>query len=150
MLRWIWRDHPDVVKSDDEQVKAAAAVKPEEVKPFPGYDATAKVDPTGRYSWEARGGNTTTAFTLTVELKDGKPVGTLGTKRGETAATSAPVADAVLDGNKLMFAVTTRNFGREGTATYQGIVTKIGISRWVLTDVGGQPRDSSWTAKRSK
>ena len=149
MLRWVWRDHPDVAKSDD-LVKAAEAVKPEAVKLFPGYDANAKVDPSGKYAWESRVGNTATSFTLTLEMKDGKVAGTLETKRGDVAATSTSIADTVLDGNKLMFAVTTRTFGREATATYQGVVSESGISGWVLTDVNGQPRDTAWTAKRSK
>ena len=123
MLRWVWRDHPDVAKSDDDLVKLAAAMKPAEVKLFPKYDAKAKTDPTGKYTWETRFGNTTTAFTLTLEMKDGKPAGTLESKRGTANAVSAPIADTVLDGNKLMFAVTTRVFGREATATYQGVVT---------------------------
>jgi hypothetical protein len=49
-----------------------------------------------------------------------------------------------------MFAVTTRTFGREGTATYQGVVSENGISGWVLTDVNNQPRDTAWTAKRKQ
>jgi enterochelin esterase family protein len=150
MLRWVWRDHPDVAKSDDDLVKGAGAVKPEAVKPFPGYDATAKVDPSGKYTWETRFGNTTTSFTLTLEMKDGKVAGTLETRRGDANSTSASIADTVLDGNKLMFAVTTRVFGREATATYQGVVSQDGISGWVLTDINGQPRDTAWAAKRNK
>jgi enterochelin esterase-like enzyme len=150
ILRWVWRDHPDVMKSADDLVRAAEAVTPEAVKLFPGYDATAKVDPSGNYSWESRFGNTTTAFTLTVEMKEGKLTGTLETKRAEMSATIAPIADVVLNGNKLMFAVTTRNLGRDGTATYQGIVAKSGIGGWTLTDFNGQPRDSAWNAKRNR
>jgi enterochelin esterase family protein len=150
MLRWVWRDHADVAKSDDDLVKLAAAVKPQEVKLFPGHDASAKTDPSGKYTWETRFGNATTAYTLTLELKDGKPAGTLETKRGDAAAVSTPVADGMLDGNKLMFAVTTRVAGREGTATYQGVVTEKGIDGWVLNDVNGQPRDTAWTAKRAR
>jgi enterochelin esterase family protein len=149
MLRWVWRDHPDVAKSNDDLVALAAAVKPEPVKLFPNHDPKATVDPTGKYAWEVRQGNAVTAFTLTVAMKDGKPTGTLESKRGD-AATSAPIADAVLEGNKLMFAVATRNFGREAVATYQGIVTGTGVTGWVLTDFDGQPRDAAWSAKRAK
>ena len=49
-----------------------------------------------------------------------------------------------------MFAVTTRVFGREGSATYEGVVSENGISGWVLTDINGQPRDTAWAAKRGK
>jgi enterochelin esterase family protein len=150
MLRWIWRDHPDVAKSDDDLVKLAAAVKPEETKPFPKYDAKAKVDPAGKYTWETRQGPNVSTFTLTVEMKDGKPAGTLETKRGNTDPTSTAIADVALDGNKLMFAVKTRTFNGEASATYQGIVSDTGISGWTLTEFGGQPRDTAWTAKRAK
>jgi enterochelin esterase-like enzyme len=150
MLRWVWRDHPDVAKSDDDLVKAADAVKPEAVKLFPGYDATAKAEPSGKYTWETRFGNATASFTLTLGMKDGKVAGTLEARRGDAAATSASIADTALDGNKLMFAVTRRAFGRDATATYQGVVSEDGIKGWVLTDVNGQPRDTAWTAKRSR
>jgi enterochelin esterase family protein len=150
MLRWIWRDHPDVAKSDMDLVKGAEAAKPEAIKPFPGYDGKAKVDPSGKYTWETRFGNTATSFTLTLEMKDGKVAGTLESKRGDASASAVPIADTALEGNKLMFAVTTRVFGREATATYQGVVSETGISGWVLTDVNGQPRDTAWAAKRSK
>jgi enterochelin esterase-like enzyme len=150
MLRWVWRDHPDVVRPTEDLVEAAAAVKPEVANPFPGYNATAKVDPAGKYTWETRFGNTATTFALMIETKDGKPTGTLETMRGDMAAISTPIADAVLDGNKLLFAVTTRNLGREAVATYQGVVKEAGITGWVLTDFNGQPRDTAWTAKRSK
>lgn len=150
MLRWVWRDHPDVAKSDDDLVKQAAAVKPEEVKPFPGYDAKAKTDPTGKYTWETRQGPTATAYTLTVEMKDGKPAGTLESKRGNADPVSTPLADAVMDGNKLMFAVKARQFNRDVEQTYQGIVSDKGVTGWMLTDVDKQPRDTAWNAKPSK
>lgn len=150
MLRWIWRDHPAVAKSDDDLVKLAAAVKPETSVAFPKFDAKAKVDPTGKYTWETRQGQNVASFTLTVEMKDGKPAGTLETKRGNMEPTTAPIADAVMDGNKLMFAVTTRVMARDTTVTYQGVVSDTGISGWTLTDFGGQARDTAWVAKKGK
>jgi enterochelin esterase-like enzyme len=150
MLRWVWRDHADVAKSDDDLVKLAEAMKPETPNPFPKFNAKAKVDPAGKYTWETRFGQNTTTFTLTVEMKDGKPTGTLETKRGNMDATSAPIADVVMEGNKLMFAVTTRALNRDATATYQGIVSDTGITGWMLTDFNNQPRDTAWTAKKSK
>lgn len=150
MLRWIWRDHPDVAKSDDDLVKLAEAMKPEMPNPFPKFDPKAKVDPAGKYTWETRFGQTASTFTLTVEMKDGKPSGTLETKRGNADATSAPIADVVLEGNKLMFAVTTQTMNRETTVTYQGIVSDTGINGWALTDFNNQPRDTAWSAKKNK
>lgn len=148
MLRWIWRDHPDVAKSNDDLVKLAAAMKPDEVKLFAGYDAKAKTDPSGKYTWETRQGNSTTAYTLTVEMKDGKPAGTLETKRGNMDPVSTPIADTAMDGNKLMFAVKTRGFNRDIEQTYQGIVTDMGVRGWLMADQGKLPNDSVWNAKK--
>lgn len=150
MLRWVWRDHPDVAKSDDDLVKLAAAVKPEETKPFPGYDPKADTNPAGKYTWETKFNNTTTAYTLTVELKDCKLTGTLEPKRGNMDPVSTPIADVKLDGNKLMFAVATKQAGKDVELTYQGIVSDKGITGWVLSDVDKQPRDTAWSAKASK
>lgn len=150
MLRWVWRDHPAVAKSNDDLVATAAAVKPEAVKLFPNYDAAAKVDPSGKYTWETRQGNAATSFTLNVEMKDGKPTGELETRRNETSVSVSPLADGAMVGNKLMFAVATRIAGREALATYQGVVTDTGVTGWVLTDLDNQPRDTAWAAKRAK
>ena len=150
MLRWVLRDHADVTKSRDDLVQLAEAMKPEAPQPFPKFDATAKVDPTGQYTWETRFGPNTVTSTLTIALKDGKPSGTLATKRGNTEPVSATIADAVMEGNKLMFAVTTQNSGRESTTTYQGIVSGGIITGWALSEFGGQPRDTAWTAKKAK
>lgn len=151
VLRWIWRDHPDVAKSDDDLVKLAEAVKPEKVELFAGFDAKAKTDPTGKWTWETRQNNVTTGYTLTVELKDGKPAGTLEIKRGNNEPTSTPIADAAMDGNKLMFAIKTRGqFNREIEQTYQGIVTDTGVRGWVMADNGKLPNDAAWNAKKAK
>lgn len=150
VLRWIWRDHPDVAKSDDDLVKLAAAVKPEKVELFTGYDAKAKADPTGKYTWETRQNNNVTTYTLTVEMKDGKPAGVLETKRGSGDLVVTTIADAVMDGNKLAFAVKTKQFNRDVEQTYQGIVTDTGIRGWVMADNGKLPNDAAWNAKKAK
>lgn len=149
-LRWIWRDHPDVAKSDDDPVKLAEAVKPEKVELFAGFDAKAKADPSGKYTWETRQNNNVTTYTLTVEMKDGKPAGTLETKRGNMEPTSTPIADAVMDGNKLSFATKTRVFNREMEQTYTSIVTDTGVRGWVMADNGKLPNDAAWNAKKAK
>ncbi len=150
MLRWVWRDHPDVAKSTDDLVKLAAAMKPDEVKLFTGHDAKAKTDPAGKYTWETRQNNNVTAYTLTLEVKDGKPAGTLDTKRGNAEAVSSPIADVVMDGNKLAFAVKTKAFNRDVEQTYQGVVTDAGVRGWVLADQGKLPNDTVWNAKKAK
>jgi hypothetical protein len=131
-------------------VKLAAAIKPDEIKLFAGYDAKAKADPTGKYTWETRQNNNVTAFTLTVELKDGKPAGTLETKRGNADAVSTPIADAAMDGNKLAFAVKTKQMNRDVEQTYIGVVTDTGVGGWVMADNGKTPNDAAWTAKKAK
>lgn len=150
MLRWVWRDHPDVAKSDDDLVKLAAAVKPDKVELFAGYDAKAKLQPAGKYTWETRQNNVTTTYTLSLDMKDDKPAGTLETKRGNMAATTATLADGVLDGNKLSFAVKTKAFGRDVEQTYTGVVSDTGVRGWVLSDNGTLPNDASWNAKKAK
>lgn len=150
MLRWIWRDHPDVAKSDDDLVKLAAAVKPDEVKLFTGYDSKAKTDPIGKYTWETRQNNNVTTYTLTVDLKEGKPAGKLETRRENADPVSNPIADAVMDGNRLMFAVKSRAFNRDVEQTYQGIVSDSGIRGWVMMDQGKLPNDAAWNAKKAK
>lgn len=109
MLRWVWRDHPDVVKSEADPVAAAAAVKPQPANPFPGFDPKAAgVDPTGTYTWETRARNMATTTILTVKRSGGKFEGVLETRRGDAAMTTVPIADVAMQGNKLMFAATTR------------------------------------------
>jgi enterochelin esterase family protein len=150
MLRWVWRDHPDVAKSDDDLVKLAEAIKPDKVDLFAGYDAKAKADPSGKYTWETRQNNFVTGYTLTLELKDGKPAGTLDTKRGNAEPVGTPIADAVMNGNKVMFAVKTKAQNREVEQTYQGIVTDTGVRGWVMADNGKLPGDAAWNAKKAK
>lgn len=149
MLRWVWRDHPDVVKPAEDLVAAAAAVKPEPVVAFPGFDPKAAADPTGTYTWETRARNTALTYTLTVKQAGGKVEGALETKRGDAAAVSTPIADAVMQGNKLLFAATTRVRDQDVTTTYQAVVSDKGLTGWQLTDAGGQPRDTAWSAKRA-
>lgn len=148
MLRWVWRDHPDVAKPAEDLVAVAAAVKPEPVVAFPGFDPKAAADPTGTYTWETRVRNVATTYTLTVKRDGGKVEGTLETKRGDAAVTSTPIADAVMEGNKLLFAVSTRVRDQDVTTTYQGVVSDKGIAGWQLAEFAGQPRDTAWTAKR--
>jgi enterochelin esterase family protein len=148
MLRWVWRDHPDVVKPTEDLVAAAAAVEPVPVDPFPGFDPKAAADPTGTYTWETRARGGVTVNTLAVQMADGTVTGTLETKRGDAPATSVPIADAVMRGNKLLFAAPVRVRDQETTLTYQGVVSDKGISGWLLADAGGRPRDTAWTARR--
>lgn len=150
MLRWIWRDAPGVEPPATDLVAEAAAVKPEPVDLFPGFDAAAKVDPSGVYTWETRFGNRANTSTLTLKLADGKLSGSCETTRGDEPPVIAEIGNPTLDGNKLIFDLPTRFRDREIVATFQGIVGKDGVTGWRLSDFGGQPRDASWTAKRVK
>ncbi|MCA9218262.1 MAG: hypothetical protein KDB27_34575 [Planctomycetales bacterium] len=148
MLRWIWRDYPGVETSDEDPVAAAKAIKPVQQELFPGFDANAEVDPSGAWTWERRGRNSTT-FTVRLK-KDGDTLsGTCETKRGDEAAQTVEIGDPVLEGNKLTFDVA-REFGeRTFTATYQGIVNGNEIKGWTMMTFNGSPRDFGWTAKRT-
>lgn len=147
MLRWIWRDHPDVVAPEVDLVAQAAAIEPEREELFPGFDPNQKVDPTGKYAWENRFGNRTTESSLVISMDDGKVTGSYTSTRGDEALQSE-ISNGEMQGNKILFDITTQFRGRDITSTYQGVVSNEGISGWRLMDFGGQSRDSRWSAKR--
>ncbi len=148
MLRWIWRDYPGIETSTTDLVAEAAAIEPETSELFPGYDATAKVDPSGTYRWENRFGNTVMASSLVIKNEQGKLSGSLEVKRGDADPTVSELIDPVVEGNKLIFDVTSTFRDREFTSTYQGIVSDQGIYGWRMMSFGGQARDSEWEAER--
>ncbi len=148
MLRWIWRDHPDVKASDVDLVAQAKAIEPTREELFRGYDPDKKVDPSGEYVWESRFGPMTVKNKLAIAYEDGKLSGTYMTNRGEEELEVA-IGDPELRGNKLLFDVTMDFRGRDFTTNYQGIVSSDGIEGWRLMDFGGQKRDSRWSAKRA-
>lgn len=148
MLKWIWRDHPDVTKTQTDFVAEARAVEPEESELFPGFDPQASMNPAGVYTWENRFGNTLMVSTLHVESENGQLSGSYEIQRGDQPATRTELLEPMMQGNKLIFDVITTFGERQFTSTYQGIVSPQGITGWRLTDFGGQSRDSRWTADR--
>lgn len=144
MLRWIWRDHPDVAPPEIDLVEAAAALEPEVSELFPGFDATAKIDPSGVYRWERTLGDTKVVSTLTIQTQDGRLTGSMETARGDEPARRSELIDPVLEGNKLIFDVTTQFGDRQFTSTYQAIVKESGLEGWSLSRF----RDSRWSAQR--
>ncbi len=149
MLRWIWRDHPDVQPPDIDLVAKAKSIKPERQELFPGFDPTKQVDPSGEYAWENQFGPMTIKSRLIVSNQNGDLSGTYITNRGQEDIEVA-IDDPEMQGNKLLFDVTMDFRGRDFTSTYQGIVSDQGISGWRLMDLGGQKRDSRWNAQRIK
>ncbi len=148
MLKWVWRDHPEVQPTQVDFVAEAAAVKPETSEVFPGFDPNISIDPSGTYTWENSFGNTQIANKLLITSKDGTLSGTYQSKRGDEEPVVTPIGDPTLTGNKLVFDITTTFRDREITSNYQGIVTEQGISGWRLMSFGGQNRDSQWRAER--
>ncbi|MEO8270451.1 MAG: alpha/beta hydrolase-fold protein [Aureliella sp.] len=144
MLRWIWRDHPDVEPTTDDLVAQAAAIKPNSSEAFSGFNADAKVDPSGLFAWETRN----TPNSLTITLKDGKIQGTHRSERPGQGLVETEIANAELEGNKLIFDLTTKFGDREVTSNFQGIVSEAGINGWRMMEFGGQFRDTPWLAKR--
>jgi hypothetical protein len=63
MLRWIWRDYPGVIDSDENMITKAAAVKPIQLDLFPGYNPKNQVNPTGKWTWERRFRGNSTQYT---------------------------------------------------------------------------------------
>lgn len=147
MLRWIWRDHPDVEPVTVDLVAEAAAIKPEREELFPGFDPNKQVDPSGEYAWENRFGPTTIRSRLTIARQDGKISGSYVANRGQGDIETA-IENPQLRGNKLLFDITTQFRGRDFTSSYQGIVSDDGIDGWRLMEIRGQPRDSRWSATR--
>lgn len=146
MLRWIWRDHPDVQSTSEDLVAAAAAMQPESVDLFPGFDAQANMDPTGSYQWENRAREFRVVSTLTLEKVGDAVQGKLVTQRGDEAPNEEAIRNVSLTGNKISFDATTRFRENEFSVTYQGIVTAEGIQGWRMMDFGGVPRDTAWKA----
>lgn len=148
MLRWLWRDHPDVQQPKTDWVAQAEAIKPETEELFPGFDATAKVDPTGKYAWESRFGPSSMISTIEILNHGGKLSGTYTMHRDVGETVQANLENLTLDGNKLIFDVTTPFRDQHLTSTYQGIVSEAGIKGWRMMEIRGQKRDSGWTADR--
>jgi enterochelin esterase family protein len=148
MLRWIWRDYPGIEPPTTDLVAQASAIEPETVELFPGYDATAQVDPSGSYEWENRFGRMVINSRLEI-ARDGDALsGKLEVIRDGEEPTVSEILNPVLEGNKLIFDVKSTFRGQEFTSTYQGIVSDRGISGWRLMTFGGQPRDMRWTAEK--
>lgn len=150
MLRWIWRDYPGVEAPTTDLVAEAKAIEPEIGELFPGYDASATVDPSGTYTWQRRFGNTSMSNTLTIQMVDGVISGTYQVVRGDAEPTEEPLNKPELDGNKIVFDITSRFRDREFTSTFAGIISDEGIDGWRMMDFGGQKRDSRWNARRQK
>ncbi len=144
MLRWIWRDHPDVQPTTDDLVAQAAAIKPTSTEVFSGFSADAKVDPSGVFVWETRN----TPSSLTISLKVGKIQGIHRSERPEQGPVETEIANAEMEGNKLIFDLTTKIGDREFTSNYQGVVSKVGINGWRMMEFNGQFRDTPWSATR--
>ena len=157
MLRWVWRDLPGVNAGEAEELVAAAkAVKPERVDAFRGFDANAKVDAAGMWTWSQRrrGGEVTS--TLTIRSEGGKLAGTLQLPPGFGEDQAPPPAEVVveLEGNKLYVDGPTRTVTRGDntfttTTSYQGIIEGDRVVGWELRDFNGSPRDGRWEARRS-
>ena len=141
-------EYEQELKQKQALVAQAAAIEPIVNDPFPGYDAQAKVDPTGTWTWQRRFGRNPVSSTLRLAMTDGKLEGTLETRRGDQEPAAVDIQSPILEGNKLLFDVTQRFGDREFTASYQGIVGKDGIRGWQLMEFNGAPRDSEWRATR--
>lgn len=148
MLRWIWRDHPDVKAPDVDLVAQAKSIEPQSEELFPGFNPKKIVDPSGTYAWESRFGPTSTQNKLVISSDDGNLEGKYYSKRGEEDI-EVQIGNPEMRGNKILFDITTSFRGRDFTTTYQGVVSNDGISGWRLMEFGGQKRDRRWAAERT-
>lgn len=132
-----WMASAAVVLAQDEE----AAKEPEQ---------KAKADPTGTWKWERTFGNSgiTMQYTLRLKQQDGKLTGTLDTIRDEEPLEPSEIEEAMLEGNKIAFAVTREFNGNEFTIDYEGTVEENAINGLTKVDFGGQEREFEWAAKR--
>jgi enterochelin esterase family protein len=151
MLRWIWRDHPQTKAKAADPVAAARALKPAPTSAFPGFDPAAKIDPSGKYSWETRFGGTTTTYTLNVARSEGRQAWRLVYSRNPAEKKDVAITEVKQVGNKVTYAaLLPGRGGTEASVTFKGIVSEKGINGWRMADVDGQARDIPWSAKRIK
>lgn len=148
MLRWVWRDHPDVQPSTDDLVAQAKAIQPNVSELFNGFDPNAETVPTGDYAWESRRRGTTTKYDLSIVKNDESITGSLTVQSGDQDAVESEIKHVEMQGNKVIFDVTASFRDREFTTTYHGIVSPSGINGWRVMDFGGQARDVRWSANR--
>ncbi len=148
MLRWVWRDYPGVVSPENDTVAEAAAIEPQVQDPFPNFDATAKTDPTGVWTWERRGGNNSSVSTLTIQGSEPNYSGSISTQRGDDAPTVSEISNVMLEGNKLSFETVTRFRDTEMPTTMAGVIEGDSIRGWSMTSFGGNQRDNRWQAER--
>jgi enterochelin esterase family protein len=148
ILRWVWRDYPGVKAPARDPVEAARALAPVMVDPFPGFDAAARVDPSGTWSWESRFGRNPAVSTLRLSTNGGRITGTCEIRQGEGAPESIEIQAAGMEGNKLSFDLAREVNGRPLILTYQGIVRGDRIQGWTLMEFNGAPRDREWSARR--
>ena len=156
MLRWVWRDMPGIDAADaDALVADAAAIEPIKPEMFPGFDATADVNPVGTWTWtqRRRGGESTAS--ITVERRDGGLVASVTLPGfGQQGAPEPAEAVAVeLVGNKLMVKAPDREFqGGQGnfsiSTAFQGVIDGDRIVGWQVREFNGNPNDARWTAER--
>lgn len=150
MLRWIWRDADGIEQNAEDLIETARAVKPIRTELFPGFDAAAKVDPSGTWTWDTQRGPRVTKNSLKILSEDGNITGTLTFEipGGDPQPEPVAIQNPIMEGNKLTFDVV-RSFGdRSFTSTYSGIVHDNSISGWQMINFGGQQRDSSWQATK--
>lgn len=144
MLRWIWRDSPGIEPPTSDLVAEAASIQPQTQEVFPGFDATASIDPSGTFEWSGFGNSVNR---VVIQQTQGKLSGTHEIRRQDADPVTTEIIEPVLEGNKLIFDVKLNFRDREFTMTYQGIVSDRGIDGWLTT---ARPRggDSGWHAVR--
>lgn len=104
-------------------------------------------DPSGTWKWSTTNQNGESfESTLKLELKDGKPVGMVTGRRGETA-----ISDATLVNDNLKFSVVRERDGGKWEMKYDGKVTADSIKGTIdmPSRDGGEPRKVEWNAKKS-
>lgn len=105
---------------------------------------TAKVDPTGTWSWTSPGrdGQTRTN-TMKLKLDGDKLTGTVAGRQQDTEIKEAKIKDG-----EISFKVTREFQGNSMTQQFTGKITGDTIKGKIKSERDGQPQERDWEAKR--
>lgn len=148
MLRWIWRDDPSVVKSDEDFVAKAVAIAPKIEDPFPGFDPKGVADPAGTWSWERTNRDVSTRYKLSIHRNGNEWQSELSVKRADNDAEIQPVTDFVLIGNKLTFSTQTKFRDVQMQTTYSAVIKDKQMTGWSMSLFNSTQRDARWSCTK--
>lgn len=148
MLRWIWRDAPDLNSVTKDLVAEAAAIQPGIADPFPGLDKSKPVDVTGTWKWVRIFGPNRTQFTLQLTKVGDRIAGVLILRRDDQEPSTQTISNIELHGNKIVFDAYSQFRNTKVPTTYAAIVNGNKMVGWTMSEFNGSQRDTRWECNR--